>query len=227
MHKLYFLLLLSFHRQVALIVKSLTANSGDIRDMSLIPGLERSPGGGHGNPPQYSWMENPMDIGAWWATVHGVTKSQVRPREWYYRFHTLRIRLRHMPVNRRVWWRPESGFPVSVKGGAALLSGCWLLLIYQEGSKHKEGILLRCNTVFATTVSKKGREVRYRLQGFLSNSVQFSHSVMSDSLRPHGPQHARPPCPSPTPGVYLNSCPLSQWCHPNISSSLVPSSSCL
>ena len=54
MHKLYFLLLLSFHRQVALIVKSLTANSGDIRDMSLIPGLERSPGGGHGNPPQYS-----------------------------------------------------------------------------------------------------------------------------------------------------------------------------
>ena len=52
--------------------------------------------------------------------------------------------------------------------------------------------------------------------------VQFSHSVMSDSLWPHGLQHARPPCPSPTHGVYLNSCPLSQWCHPIISFSVVP-----
>ena len=49
---------------------------------------------------------------------------------------------------------------------------------------------------------------------------------MSDSLRPHESQHARPPCPSPTPGVYSNSCPLSQWCHPAISSSVVPFSSC-
>ena len=57
-------------------------------------------------------------------------------------------------------------------------------------------------------------------------SVQFSRSVVSDSLRPHGPQHARSPCPSPTPGVYPNSCPLSQWCHPTISSSVVPLSSC-
>ena len=48
---------------------------------------------------------------------------------------------------------------------------------------------------------------------------------MSDSLRPHGLQHARPPCPSPTPGAYSNSCPSSQWCHPTISSSLVPFSS--
>ena len=49
---------------------------------------------------------------------------------------------------------------------------------------------------------------------------------MSDSLRPHEPQHARPPCPSPTPGVYSNSCPLSRWCHPAISSSVFPFSSC-
>ena len=54
------------------------------------------------------------------------------------------------------------------------------------------------------------------------SSVQFSHSVMSNSLRPHGLQHARPPCPSPTPRVYPNSCPSSQWCHPTISSSVVP-----
>ena len=56
-------------------------------------------------------------------------------------------------------------------------------------------------------------------------SVQFSHSVMSDSLWPHELQHARPPCPSPTPRAYPNSCPLSQWCHPTISSSVVPFSS--
>ena len=58
------------------------------------------------------------------------------------------------------------------------------------------------------------------------SSVQFSLSVMSDSLWHHKPQHARPSCPSPTPGVYQNSCPLSRWCHPTISSSVVPLSSC-
>ena len=57
-------------------------------------------------------------------------------------------------------------------------------------------------------------------------SVQFSCSVVSDSLRPHEPQHTRPPCPSPTPGSYPNPCPLSWWCHPTISSSVVPFSSC-
>ena len=57
------------------------------------------------------------------------------------------------------------------------------------------------------------------------SSVQLSHSVMIDSLRPHGLQHTRPPCPSPTPGVY--SYPLSQWCHPTISSSVIHFSSCL
>ena len=57
--------------------------------------------------------------------------------------------------------------------------------------------------------------------------VQFSRLTMSDFLRPYELQHARPPCPSPTPGVYSNSCPSSQWCHPAISSSVVPFSSCL
>ena len=56
--------------------------------------------------------------------------------------------------------------------------------------------------------------------------VQFSRSVMSNSLQPHESLHARPTCPSPTPGVYSNSCPLSRWCHPAISSSVVPFSSC-
>ena len=59
-----------------------------------------------------------------------------------------------------------------------------------------------------------------------SRFLQFGRSVVSDSLQPHELQHARPPCPSPTPGVYPNSCPLSRWCHPAISSSVVPFSSC-
>ena len=58
------------------------------------------------------------------------------------------------------------------------------------------------------------------------SSVQFSRSVVSDSLWPHESQHAKPPCPWPTPGVYSNSCPSSQWCHSAISSSVVPFSSC-
>ena len=58
------------------------------------------------------------------------------------------------------------------------------------------------------------------------SSVQFSPSVMSDSLQPHEPQHIRPPCPSPTPGVHPNPCPSSWWCHPTISPSAVPLSSC-
>ena len=57
-------------------VKNPLANAGDVRDTSSIPGSGRSPGGGHGNPLQYSRLENPMDRGAWWAIVHGVAKSQ-------------------------------------------------------------------------------------------------------------------------------------------------------
>ena len=77
--------------------------------------------------------------------------------------------------------------------------------------------------------SSLGTEVKFPdslANYFIFSSVQFSHSIMSDSLRPHDLQHARPPCPSPTPGVYSNSCPLSQWCHPAISSSVVPFPSC-
>ena len=64
--------------QEALVVKKPPTNAGDTRDVSLIPGSGRSPGGGHGNPLQYFCLENPMDGGAWEATVHGVAKSQTR-----------------------------------------------------------------------------------------------------------------------------------------------------
>ena len=81
------------------------------------------------------------------------------------------------------------------------------------------------------------KQLRPDSQGFFSStfgpasatiwSVQFSCSVMSNSLQPHGLQHPTLPCPSPTPGACSNSCPSSQWCHPTISSSVVPFSSCL
>ena len=64
--------------QEALVVKNSPANAGDIRDVGPVPGLGRSPGGGHGNSLQYSCPENPMDRGALWAIVHGVTKSGTR-----------------------------------------------------------------------------------------------------------------------------------------------------
>ena len=69
------------------------------------------------------------------------------------------------------------------------------------------------------------RSERKRRKGKIS-SFQFSHSVVSDSFQPHELQHARPPCPSPTPRIHSNSCPSSRWCHPAISSSVVPFSSC-
>ena len=83
----------------------------------------------------------------------------------------------------------------------------------------------------ATQAGKDEERLRTFPEGYQrrlspGSSVQFSRSVMSDSLWPHELQHARPPCPSPTPGVHPNPCPLSQWCHPAISSSVIPFSSC-
>ena len=82
-------------------------------------------------------------------------------------------------------------------------------------------------------IDSQGKKKKYwdcfHLWGLLwiqFSSVQFSRSVVSNSLRPHESQHARPPCPSPTPGVYPYSCPSRRWCHPAISSSAVPFSSC-
>ena len=90
------------------------------------------------------------------------------------------------------------------------------------------------SSVHSSTVSSSQITVEVALKFFQStlkpdfafSSVQFSHSVMSDSLRPRELQLARPPCPSPYPGVHSNSCPSSWWCHPTISSSVVPLSSC-
>ena len=69
-------LVIEWPSQVVLVVKNLTANEGDVRDVGLVPGLGRSPGEGHGNLLQYSYLENPMDRGVWQTTVHRVAQSQ-------------------------------------------------------------------------------------------------------------------------------------------------------
>ena len=72
--------------QVVLVVKNLPANVGDIKDLGSIPRLGRSPGGGHGNPLRYSCLENPMDRGAWQATVHGVAKIRTQLSDFHFHF---------------------------------------------------------------------------------------------------------------------------------------------
>ena len=85
-------------------------------------------------------------------------------------------------------------------------------------SKETKEKLEKCNHIFKKNLHRKSYHQ--------FSSIQFSRSVVSNSLQPHEPQHARPPCPSPTPGVHRNPCLLSRWCHPTISSSVVPFSSC-
>ena len=139
------------------VVKNQPVNAGDAGDLGSIFGLGRSPGIGNGNPIQYSCLDNSMDRGTWWVTVHGVAKSMT----WLSTHtHTHTHKYHYNPIHNSKW-------------------------------------------------------------------IQFSHSVVSDSLWPHGLQHARFPCPSPTSGAYSNSCPLTQWCHPTISFSVIPFSSCL
>ena len=81
-----------------------------------------------------------------------------------------------------------------------------------------------CIIIYQVHISIRNQNHLYP-HSLLFSSVQFSRSVVSDSLRPHGLQHARLPCPSPTPGAYSNSCPSSWWCRPTISSSVIPFSS--
>ena len=110
-------------------------------------------------------------------------------------------------------------------------------------SPRRSGLSRRRNDMFTESVSvPSSAATRSQSPGFhpqhcplaagwlgacqVTPSVQFSRSVVSNSLQPHELQHARPPCPSPTPGVHSNSCPSSRWCHPAISSSVFPFSSC-
>ena len=101
--------------------------------------------------------------------------------------------------------------------GNQTLGGFRCKLFYTFKEHHH---YLICSPAHRKNILEKYNTEMYR------RSVQFSHSVISVSLRPHESKHARPPCLSPTPGVYSNSCPSNWWCHPAISSSVVPFSSC-
>ena len=92
--------------------------------------------------------------------------------------------------------------------------------LHATGERGQECWRICKGELFMTNLAKRWREV-------IADISQFSHSVVSDSLQPHEPQHARPSCPSPTLRVHSNSRPLSQWCHPTISSSVIPFSYCL
>ena len=164
-------------------------------------GQEDSPGGGHGNPLLYSCLENSMGRGAWWAAVHGVKKSWAQLSA---------------PVCTHPCTPPHTHIHT-----------------------HMRKLKPRGNWVGGT------REVWIQPVWFHSPCSEFtlnlgwgprvcyfffpkcpllllSHSVVSNSLWPHGLQHARLPCPSSSPPVCSDSCPLSWWCHPTISSSVVP-----
>ena len=196
------------------------------------PGWKRSPGGGHGNPLQYSCLENPMDRGAWWATVCGVTRVW---HDWATRHTHIEEQLNAVCIC--VQRCAVGCYP---RGFSALiirpLGGCLLEVTQRWPRGHTQPLMgdeTHCHSdlpgkyvsrqkvvfIILSFVEQRSREAQIL-------SVQFSHSDVSDSLRPHESQHARPPCPSPAPGVYPNSCPLSRWCHPAISSSVIPFSSC-
>ena len=108
-------------------------------------------------------------------------------------------------------------------------SWLWECIVHQRLGEDG-GVPPSLHGVTSPTVAAGGKnmsEIRIIVQVSFKGSVQFSCSVMSDSLRPHGLQHSRTPCPSPTPRACSNSCPLNRWCYPTISSSVIPFASCL
>ena len=135
---------------------------------------------------------------------------------------------------------PGSGsFPMSwlfASGGQSIRASASVLSMNKVKVKVAQSWLTLCNPYgLYSPWNSPGQNTGTGSLSFLQEkkyihiteySVQFSRSVVSDSLWPHESQHARPPCPSPTPGVHSNSCPSSQWCHPAISSSVIPFSSC-
>ena len=138
-----------------------------------------------------------MDRRAWWPTVHEVAKNQMRLKwcmQAWTHTHTHTHTYRDLQhLIKRICWKVVITIFENIE--LSLFSS----LLYTSSPCCLHGSLIS-----------------------QFSSVQFSHPVVSDSLQPHESQHARPPCPSPTPRVYSNSCPLSQWCHPAILSSVAP-----
>ena len=126
----------------------------------------------------------------------------------------------HNITSAKIWRIISLAVKSIVSGIKCLTTHLFLIFMY----KRKQDM----NVTFAAALQLLNVSVELTSLS-LKTIFQFSsvsRSVMSDSLWPHGPQHAGPPCPSPTPRVHPNSCPLSRWCHPTISSSITPFSSC-
>ena len=172
----------------------------------------------NGNPLQYSCLENPRDRGACWAAIYGVAQS----RTWLPWLSSRRILT---PLHRSIFW-----MKVNTNNTKYYLQ--LKRLIYKDSGTHdwiwgfKNGKSQYTDFIAEINKSNYLKSFYYHLKSFhifCTFSVQFSCSVMSQSLQPHEPQHARPSCPSPTPRVHPNPCPLSRWCHPTISSLSSPS----
>ena len=165
-------------------------------DLLLTLGLGRSPGEGNDNLLQYSCLENSTDRG----------------------YSLWGRRVRHNERLRFLIQASQTGLPGHFQI-TPLIVPSTIPLHVGHFSRHIPITLLSVILMFTLLVFQQHSSVLH---------VQFSsvQSVVSDSLRPHESQHSRPPCPSPTPRVHPNSCALSRWCHPAISSSVVPFSSC-
>ena len=148
-----------------------------------------------------------MDGGAWWAAVHGISKSRTRLSDFIFTFHSHALEKETATHSSVLAWR----IPGLAEPGGLRSMG-------SHRAEHDWSDLAAASLflIFSLYFFSQGNIY----------SVQFSHSVVSDSLRPQELQHDRPPCPSLTPRVHTNSCPSSQWCHPAISSSVIPFSSC-
>ena len=158
-----------------------------------------------------STLSNPMDCSLPGSSVHGI--FQVRVLEWgAIAFSEAHAWPGHKSKEINSKWHIWSA-----KGGPI-----WILIDLNEATNTQFPQMSKC---FNPSVSLAQNSHDTCFSKF--SSVQFSHSVVSDSLRPHDLQQARPPYSSPTPGVYSNSCPVSRWCHPTIPSSVIPFSSCL
>ena len=119
----------------------------------------------------------------------------------------------------------QPSHPLSSPSSPAFNLSQHQVLFKWVSSSHQVAIIVEFSFNISPSNEHSGL-ISFRVDWLDLLAAQFSHSVMSDSLGPHGLQHTRSSSPSPTPGVYPNSCPLSQWCQPTISSSVVPVSSC-
>ena len=195
------------------------------------PWVREIPWGGQGNPFQYSCLENPMNRGVG-ARVHRIAKSWTQLKKQHTMEFTTPVRdlsssfltlleRRHWYILLRTIWKYLVKFNIH------------MLFVWQKRERifpssytcMSVQMYIHLRWTVALFVLACMRTHTHKHTHRRKTSVQFSHSVVSDFLWRHGLQHSRPPCPSPTPRAYSNSCPPSMWCHPTISSSVIPFSS--